>query len=124
MALLAQWFARPRVKYQPLNSTQYPIEMAERIVVPTTAHEEGRDTTDPRGWSHDVAGGELGVDAVHRPVDTGLPQYKDRKDSVATLQNAKSDGNGKSDDKEDISEEDLATLRRVSDKIPISAWYV
>lgn len=115
LTLLPQWISRPRVKYKPLDNTPLEsIEMADHTVVPTNAHEEGRDSTDARRWSHDVAGGDLGHDAVHRPVDKGLPQYQPQRDSVSTLQN--------DDLEEEITEHELATLRRVSDRIPLSAW--
>jgi hypothetical protein len=117
-SLLSRWSSRPRVKYKPLdNSVLESIEMADRSVAPITAHEEGRDVVDSKQWSQDVAGGDLNQDAVKRPADDGLPQYKGgREDSTSTL------GNG--DRSDDITEEELATLRRVPDKIPMSAWFV
>jgi len=111
--LLTWWNPRPRVKYKPLdNSVLDSIEMTERTVVPATAHEVARDSSDDQRWSHDIAGGDLDQDAVHRPADQGLPQYKGgREDSVSTLGG-----------EEEITEEELTTLRRVSDRIPMSAW--
>ena len=112
MPSFRQWVPRARVRYKPLDNT---IEMADHTIIPTNAHEEGREEkfADPRRYSHDMAGGDL--DIQQRERDTKLPVYDNRRDSSSTLNQVASEG-------EDVTEEELATLRRVSDKIPLSAW--
>jgi hypothetical protein len=115
LSLLTRWISRPRVKYKPLdNSPLDTIEMADHTVMPANAHEARELSPDPRRFSHDVAGGELGQDAVHKPAEKGLPQYQPRPESVTTL-----NGNVIEDE---ITDEELAKLRRVADRIPLSAW--
>lgn len=91
--------------------------MAEHTTIPTNAHEEARqEVPDNQPFSRDIAGGELDQDAtVLKNRDVGLPSYQQGRDSQSTLG---IDGA----EPEDVSEEDLATLRRVSDHIPMSAW--
>jgi hypothetical protein len=90
--------------------------MAEHTSVPTNAYEDSRERSmGDKQFAHDIAGGDLDiVDRQH------LPGYTKAGDSSSTL------GEHPSNDVEDdgISDEDLRTLRRVSDKIPISAWLV
>ena len=87
--------------------------MAEHTIIPTTVHEEDREVaSDKQRYSHDMAGGDLDV-ASRR--DQSLPNYRHERDSSSTL--------GVSSEPDDVTEEELATLRRVSDKIPMSAWY-
>jgi hypothetical protein len=90
--------------------------MAEHTTIPTNAYEGARqEAPDKRPFSHDVAGGDLDASAQKR--DVGLPAYQQGRDSQSTL-----GIEGDHTEPEDISEEDLATLRRVSDRIPMSAW--
>jgi len=87
--------------------------MADHTVIPTNAHEEGREEAlDKTRYSQDVAGGDL--DIVVHSQDKNLPGYHAGRDSSSTLGGSEPD---------DVTEEELATLRRVSDKIPMSAWY-
>jgi hypothetical protein len=102
------WFRRARVRYKPLDNS---IEMADHTVIPTNAHEEGREEAlDKTRYSYDVAGGDL--DNV-TSQDKRLQGYHAGRDSSSTLGASEPD---------DVTEEELATLRRVSDKIPMSAW--
>jgi hypothetical protein len=106
------WFPRARIRYKPLDNSI--IEMAEHTIIPTTVHEEDREVaSDKRRHSRDMAGGDL--DVAPLPRDQILPNYKHDRDSSSTL--------GASSEPDDVTEEELATLRRVSDKIPMSAWY-
>lgn len=110
----ARWlFHRTRIRYKPLVNA---IEMADRSVIPVNAHEEAREepyNTDGV-FEHDIVGGDLDGDASFQKQP--LPTYRqEREASTSTLDEA-----AENDDQ--ISEHDLATLRRVSDKIPISAW--
>jgi hypothetical protein len=91
--------------------------MAEHTLITTNAHEEAREEApDREQFLHDVAGGELDTTTVQKR-DTGLPAYQHEGDSQITL-----DTDGNPPEPDDVSEEDLATLRRVSDRIPMSAW--
>ena len=87
-------FPRARVRYKPLENT---FEMADQTIVPTSSNEKyiapPKYPVDPKSGDLDVA----------------------KRDSLSTLDQTHSDG--------DVTEEELNTLRRVSDKIPISAWY-
>lgn len=102
------WFPRARVRYQPLENSI--IEMADRTIISTTAHQE--EASDKR-YSLDMAGRDFDVASL----DQGQPSanYQHKRDSSSTL--------GASNEPDDVTEEELATLRRVSDKIPTSAWY-
>ena len=113
----SSWFPRTRIRYQPLDSDS--IEMAEHTSIPTNAYDDGRERSkDDRRFSHDIAGGDLDLAA---PKDREhLPGYAKATDSSSTL--GEQPGNDLTSD--GISEEDLNTLRRVSDKIPLSAWLV
>ena len=110
----ARWlFHRARIRYKPLVNA---IEMADRSVIPVNAHEEEREEPYNRNgaFEHDLAGGDLDSGFA---AQKQLPTYRqEREASTSTLDGAVAE----SDDQ--ISEHDLATLRRVSDKIPISAW--
>jgi hypothetical protein len=111
------WFHRPRVRYEHLNAS---IEMADRTVIPTDANEEGREQSkEDQKFSYDVYGGDLDKDAAHHRREREL-NYVPGNDSTSTLDGVPSEPEEAS---EDVSEEDLATLRRVSDRIPLSAWY-
>jgi hypothetical protein len=91
--------------------------MAEHHTAATTAHEVAReDASDKRRYSHDAAGGEL--DTI--PSTQKLPNYRNERDSSSTLNQGVVYTVSEPDD---VTEEELATLRRVSDKIPMSAWY-
>jgi hypothetical protein len=93
--------------------------MAEHTSVPTNAYEDSRERSHGDGkFSHDIAGGDL--DLVGQKDRQHLPGYSKAGDSSSTL--GEQPENAVEDD--GISEEDLRTLRRVSDKIPISAWLV
>jgi proton-dependent oligopeptide transporter, POT family len=109
-----RWPPRAKTRYLPLNND--PIEMADHTVVPTTAHDDARDSSlDKREFSTDLTGGTLPADTFTRKNETSvLPGYQNR-DSTSTLDGEQPD---------DVSEEDLATLKRVSDRIPLSAWFV
>lgn len=113
MPLFRKWVPRARVRYKPLDNT---IEMADHTIIPTTAHEEGREEqfADPRRYSHDMAGGDLDIQQREQR-DQRLPGYDKGRDSSSTLNQVPSEA-------DDVTEEELATLRRVSDKIPLSAW--
>jgi hypothetical protein len=115
MPSLWQWLPRARVRYLPLNNDT--IEMADHTVIPTNAHEEARDSSvDKKEFPTDVAGGALTADALTKRGDaSALPAYQHDRASVSTLNDE--------EEADDVSEEDLATLRRVSDRIPLSAWY-
>jgi hypothetical protein len=114
MPSFAQLFPRARVRYKPLDNN---FEMADHTIIPTNAHEEGREEkfADPSRYSHDMAGGDLDIQQRERD-DSKLPNYETSRDSSSTL-------NQVSSEPDDVTEEELATLRRVSDKIPLSAWY-
>jgi hypothetical protein len=86
--------------------------MADHTIIPANAHGEIRTSFADEGqFPHDVAGGDLDIQK-----DTKLPKYwPDRE-----LESAPE----KELDREDVSDEDLATLRRVADSIPLSAWYL
>ena len=104
------WFPRARFRYSQLET----IEMADHTPTTANAHEESvKGASNKRGYSHDLASGELDVD---RPsLEKRLPQYDQRgRDSLSTL--------GGASEPEDVTDEELATLRRVSDRIPLSAW--
>jgi hypothetical protein len=88
------WFPRARVRYKPLENT---FEMADQTIVPTSSTEKF------------IAPPKYPVDAKSGDLDIA------KRDSLSTLDQTHSDG--------DVTEEELKTLRRVSDKIPISAWY-
>lgn len=104
------WFPRAQVRYKPLDNS---IEMVEHTTIPTSPHEESRgEAPDKRRYSHDMAGGDLDTDPL--PHDQKLSRYQSRRDSSSTLGASEPD---------DVTEEELATLRRVPDKIPLSAWY-
>ena len=110
------WFPRARARYQraryqPLDNSI--IEMAEHTVIPTTVHEEDREMASDKRYSHDMAGGDLDVASLDHGQQS--PNYQHKRDSSSTL--------GASNEPDDVTEEELATLRRVSDKIPASAWY-
>jgi hypothetical protein len=94
--------------------------MAEHTSIPTNTHDEAREEVpDKRPFSHDIAGGELDQDATAlKNRDLVLPPYQQGRDSQSTL------GVDAPESEEDVSEEDLATLRRVSDRIPMSAWFI
>ena len=96
MPSFAKLFSRPRVGYEPLENTTF--EMADHTIVPTTAFEEGRD-----------------LDIQEREQDSKDRTSQNGKDSSSTLSQVPSEP-------DDVTEEELATLRRVSDKIPLSAW--
>jgi hypothetical protein len=96
MPSFAKLFPRPRVGYEPLDNTTF--EMADHTTVPTNASEEGRD-----------------LDIQEREQDSKNHTSENGKDSSSTLSQVPSEP-------DDVTEEELATLRRVSDKIPLSAW--
>src|SRR5271170_4323958 len=91
-------FHRARVRYKPLDNT---FEMEDHTIIPTYAHEEtpNEKFVGPPKYPLDVASGELDM-------------AKTNRDSSSTLNHID----------EDVTEEELKTLRRVSDKIPLSAW--
>lgn len=93
--------------------------MAEHTSIPTNAYDDGRGRSkDDRRFSRDIAGGDLA--GVAQKDNQRLPGYAKQNDSSSTLGEHPS-----SDSMNDgISEQDLNTLRRVSDKIPVSAWLV
>jgi hypothetical protein len=113
------WFPRARIRYQPLDSTSEEIEMAEHPSIPTTAYDDGREIVkDDQSSAHDIAGGNM--DVLAQRDQQQLPGYAKPGDSSSTL------GEPPSNDpaNDGVSEEDLATLQRVSDKIPVSAWFI
>jgi hypothetical protein len=111
-SFLGRILPRAKHRYKHLDNT---IEMADHSVAPTYAHETAREeASDKRQYSKDAAGGDL--DTV--PSTQKLPAYQNDRDSSSTLNQT-----GTVEEADDVSEEDLATLRRVSDKIPMSAWY-
>ena len=103
-SLLAKWLPRARVRYKPIDNDA--IEMTDHNQnTPVIPYDEGTRYDDD-----DVARG----DSSHTP-DPTLPTYKpQREGSSSTLNEA--------DSTEGITEEELNTLRRVSDRIPLSAW--
>jgi len=115
MPSFRKWIPRARVRYKPLENNTF--EMADHTIIPTNAHEEGREEkfADPRRYSHDIAGGDLDIQQ-RDSRDSKLPNYKSARDSSSTLNQVPSS------EPDDVTEEELATLRRVSDKIPLSAW--
>lgn len=89
--------------------------MADHTTIPTNTRGEGRvdKSTRTRRRSRDMEDGDLDIkepeqDSKVRTSETG-------KDSSSTLSQVPSEP-------DDVTEEELATLRRVSDKIPLSAW--
>ena len=112
IASFRKLFPPARVRYKPLDNT---FEMADHTIIPANAHEEGREENfaDTRKYSHDIAGGDL--DDQQRERDTQLPKFQTGRDSSSTL-------NQTASEPDDVTEEELATLRRVSDRIPLSAW--
>jgi hypothetical protein len=88
-------FPRARVRYKPLDNT---FEMADQTIIPTSSNEKF------------IAPPKYPVDAKSGDLDIAKT-----RDSLSTLDQPHSDG--------DVTEEELKTLRRVSDKIPLSAWY-
>jgi hypothetical protein len=91
--------------------------MADHTVIPATAHDDARDSSlDRKEFSTDMTGGGLPANILTTKNQTpALSTYQNNRDSTSTLDGEQS---------EDVSEEDLATLKRVSDRIPLSAWFV
>lgn len=115
MPSLFTWLPRPRTRYQLLENSS--IEMADRTEIPANAQEEGsKDAVDRTRYSHDLAGGDHDATSLAEQDNRKPPNYQIDRDSLSTLGAT----NGGADD---VTEEELATLRRVSDKIPLSAWY-
>jgi hypothetical protein len=108
MPSLFTWLPRPRVRYQLLEGSS--VEMTDRTVAPANAVDETRH-------SHDLADGETDAASLPEQDNRKLPNYQFDRDSLSTL-------GAINRETDDVTEEDLATLRRVSDKIPLSAWYV
>jgi hypothetical protein len=113
-SFLARILPRAKHGYKHIDNT---IEMAEHYTASTTAHEVAReDASDKRRYSHDTGSGDL--DTISSTQK--LPDYQNERDSSSTLNQGVVDTVSEPDD---VTEEELATLRRVSDKIPMSAWY-